>query len=497
MSILPSPSHTQLHYVANGVVEEAYASEPEAEQSEVEPPSAHVGADDDDDEDEALGGAKPHSLVVRRGSSEAVEPLSAEAAELILAGSEGLIWHAQIVADGYSSARHVLPSGELKPRRPLPQERVSRFFSSLVRTHDGRWIYGGGALNGWPALTSLEVRSITWKRARDRMVQLGPICRLFDAATGEGSVPSTAEQIRTFAAVHLKPGASVRVTLRAPRWSGRGWAPEAPGHCFWFDALNPSGPRLVYGTHMVAAAGGRELLPSSVLDAASGWRAGAAGASPPGADGEGGPRAVRVHMFGHRYAKARESATDRLTWHSAILLEWDHGTHCTVVELAWLNGLGGYGGKSNFVLDREAERPALYDALPAALKAPWVSTRAEVRVIDVPARDKAAFAHFLTEHTGNTRRFVQPAFSASSDVRLSHASRGHIFQYLLNYIGRNPHYMRERSNCQTFSCDLFRHLSGNFKVEPFHPVVRPFYTSRVADFLYAPDGAEALGAAAH
>ena len=179
------------------------------------------------------------------------------------------------------------------------------------------------------------------------------------------------------------------------------------------------------------------------------------------------------------------------------MLEWDHGTHCTVVELAWLNGLGGYGGKSNFVLDREAERPALYDALPAALKAPWVSTRAEVRVIDVPARDKAAFAHFLTEHTGNTRRFVQPAFSASSDVRLSHASRGHIFQYLLNYIGRNPHYMRERSNCQTFSCDLFRHLSGNFKVEPFHPVVRPFYTSRVADFLYAPDGAEALGAAAH
>ena len=41
----------------------------------------------------------------------------------------------------------------------------------------------------------------------------------------------------------------------------------------------------------------------------------------------------------------------RLTYHSAVLLEWDHGRHCTVVELATLNGVGGRRGKSNWLHD--------------------------------------------------------------------------------------------------------------------------------------------------
>lgn len=190
-----------------------------------------------------------------------------------------------------------------------------------------------------------------------------------------------------------------------------------------------------------------------------------------------------------RYAKAKESAADRLTWHSAVLVEWEHGAHCTVVELAWLNGLGGYGGKSNFVPDRDAERPALYDALPASLKAPWMSDRSEVRVLDVPAKSKDEFWAFLQKYRGPALRFVEPAISHSADVRLCHCTRNDLFRQLLNYVMANPRYAQESSNCQTFAADLFRHLSGNFKVEPFHPVCRPFYTSRTQDFLYtAPQG---------
>lgn len=79
-----------------------------------------------------------------------------------------------------------------------------------------------------------------------------------------------------------------------------------------------------------------------------------------------------------RYAKQSENIKDRLTYHSAVLIEWEptadgQPRHCSVVELAWLNGLGGYGGKSNFVPDRDSPRPALYAAMPDSMKAPWIT----------------------------------------------------------------------------------------------------------------------------
>ena len=44
--------------------------------------------------------------------------------------------------------------------------------------------------------------------------------------------------------------------------------------------------------------------------------------------------AVRVHLFSHRYGRPKETRKDKLTYHSAILLEWDHAKYTTVVELA-------------------------------------------------------------------------------------------------------------------------------------------------------------------
>ena len=55
-------------------------------------------------------------------------------------------------------------------------------------------------------------------------------------------------------------------------------------------------------------------------------------------------------MISHRYSCGdNESMKDKITYYSLALLEWDHGEHCTVVEGAWLGGLGGAGGKSNWI----------------------------------------------------------------------------------------------------------------------------------------------------
>ena len=75
-----------------------------------------------------------------------------------------------------------------------------------------------------------------------------------------------------------------------------------------------------------------------------------------------------------RYAKAKENLKDRITYHTGVLIEWQSSSgrrYCSVVELAWLNGLGGYRGKSNFVPDRDEPRTALYSAMPDCMKAPW------------------------------------------------------------------------------------------------------------------------------
>jgi hypothetical protein len=35
-------------------------------------------------------------------------------------------------------------------------------------------------------------------------------------------------------------------------------------------------------------------------------------------------------------------------YHAAVLIEWEHRQYCTIVEVAWRNGIGGYGGRSNW-----------------------------------------------------------------------------------------------------------------------------------------------------
>jgi hypothetical protein len=111
----------------------------------------------------------------------------------------------------------------------------------------------------------------------------------------------------------LDPHQVYRITLRGPPWSSRGWSVDSPGFCFWYEAVRPSegDPKLSHGTDML-----REL-------------------SDPHA------QATTVHMVSHRYAYAsrRETPRDRLTYHSVVLVEWDHGRYTTVMEAAYLNGM--------------------------------------------------------------------------------------------------------------------------------------------------------------
>jgi hypothetical protein len=101
--------------------------------------------------------------------------------------------------------------------------------------------------------------------------------------------------------------------LRGAPWTSRGWSKDNPGFVFWYEPTHPNGSQLNYGTKMVQSMNDNDIC-------------------------------TMVHMISHRYAVGRESAKDRLTYHSIVFLEWDHGKYCTVVEGALLNGIGGYKG---------------------------------------------------------------------------------------------------------------------------------------------------------
>ena len=199
------------------------------------------------------------------------------------------------------------------------------------------------------------------------------------------------------------------------------------------------------------------------------------------------PAVVRAHFFSHRYAKVSEDVRDRLTYHTGVLLEWDHGRFCSVVELAWMGGLGGYGGKSNWYEDRDEGRTALYSAMPPELKLPWNSRMAELRLLDVKARDLGEFEQYLARHTGPTRRFLDPTIVESAPCRLSHRTHDDVVRYLLNYVQNTTHYDEKSRNCQTFACDFFALLSGRHgHMEPVTTILRPYYKPHLEWLLCEP-----------
>lgn len=378
------------------------------------------------------------------------KPLSpADAAKAVPPGEEGLIYHAQVVSARYDYAKDIAADGEINPRRPIPTVKKDDFFNSLTKTEDGRWIFSG-VLNGWPALREFELRSITVlkgaKSYRKKIVRLWQFGKSKDAP----AYPLHKD----------KEPRAVRVTLRGPAWTTYGWTPESQGHVWWY-AGHVAQKWFKHGTDMI----------KHVTNA-------------PGPI----PVATQVHGFAHRYARGKtlETRKNKQTYHTGVLIEWNHKHFCTVVELATLNGVGGRFGKSNWFDDKFSDRPELYKAMPACMIAPWKGEFAEIRCTDVASKTKEEFMAYMEKHTGQFKYFLLPQWAKAGEIRLTHNTQADIMQYLISYTARDRRYTEEFRNCQTFYADFLSFLTGKKDVEPFHQANRLLYRPRTHLFLYDP-----------
>jgi len=379
------------------------------------------------------------------------KPLSVEEASLqfpVGTASQGMVFHATLIPDELfqdpkALAKNLKPGDYdavhrvLKPRRPSLPVRSSRFFSSLTRVGP-RFIFSG-VLNGWPALRCFEVVAIArhstfpgrwtkiWKSKEEGSRGIGP------------KLPHS--------------NCVYRVTLVAPSWTAKGWSPQSPGYAFWFEAQLQSGPRLSYGKNMT------ETVEHAVCQ--------------------------NIHMISHRYAVKHESPKDLVTYHSICVLEWEHGRYVTIVEVAFLNGIGGYKGRSNWYEDRDDPGGSLlYLNMKPEMIQPWRTNSAEIRCYDVEATSIHEVMGYIERHRGKDKRFVDPKLSFSHQARLTFRTKAHIAQYLLNYISRDSTYGELRRNCQTFAADLCSFIAGKKEVVPYHPVNRIEYSNRTHLFLY-------------
>lgn len=365
---------------------------------------------------------------VYSGESIYGHPLSeAEADARMPPGTAGMIHHATVLPDQHfingklrgglnmNEGDFDLDKQQIKPRRPSLPIACSDLFSSLTRVHgpDGktvRYVFYG-VLNGWPSLRCFELLSLERKRQTSsaaagmlmlpspKDVMMGQT-RWTTAWTAEkegkqgGMDPHVAVMTAAAAAAAASGGASsagsnafantddsvivYRAKLRGAPWTARGWTKESPGFCFWYEAQHPDGPRFTHGTDMLKVLSFDE-------------------------------QCTHIHMFNHRYAVKRESPRDYLTYHSVCLLEWDHGQYCTVVEMAFLNGIGGYKGKSNWYDDLNAQpMTQLYQTLPACMVSPWCVTKAEIRCYDIKAKTVEEFLQYVDKYKGSEQRFVDP-----------------------------------------------------------------------------------------
>jgi len=389
----------------------------------------------------------------------------------------GLIWNALIVPSDFDvqfdkkgklkmlSKRHYdSKNGCIKPRRGMLACRENDFFSSLTRIdrsddldanqcgctgtkgsnningNKDRWVFTG-VLNGWPSLTCLELLKIELK---------GPFPTWREHWNSSDGVEPTYPQ-----------GTEVRAKLRAPSWSAFGWRKQSLGYIYWYESpASRSIPRVTYGTDIP------KLFEKERIQ-----------------NGDPSPRCVRVHMISHRYSVGDKGGVkDRLSYHSFAFLEWDHGKYGTVAEIGFLNGLGGYNCKSNWVENKDDGVMMKY-MLPEMI-APWRESLSEVRCIDVKAKSLDEMLSYMKRHTGKYKRFLDVQNTFSHAVRLSFNSREHISQYLINYIRRGRTYSEIKSNCQTFSADFCAFLAGKKDVKPFHLLNRIEYRNHAHYFLY-------------
>lgn len=206
--------------------------------------------------------------------------------------------------------------GALKLRRGVPHVRAGEFKTAL-QLQEGKWIWVG-CMNGWGSLTDMQLLMIKCKASKPLFhtgqahanvdsIETPRLSRSGTNTDWEASsqqAPSLSDPL---------PG-MVRLTLKLPEWSMRGWSADSPGFAFHYRA-HQEPPRMLHGERMIAV-----LRKESVAG--------------------GLPVATRAHHFAHRYpVGGTEGVKDRFSYHAGVMVEWDHGEFVSVMELAFWNGV--------------------------------------------------------------------------------------------------------------------------------------------------------------
>mmetsp|Transcript_14133 Transcript_14133/g.13967 ORF Transcript_14133/g.13967 Transcript_14133/m.13967 type:complete len:350 (+) Transcript_14133:26-1075(+) len=248
-----------------------------------------------------------------------------EASKVVPPGNDGLIRYAIVIPDNFCPNGKLMVGlnkrdfdttrGTIKTKRPSLPLTITELLSSLTKVDSeeeecSRYVFSG-CLNGWPSLRHFELVQLEKKRYLGSlqppeyfMSTIGQTWSTIWRAEKEGKV-DTPPDIKDKSIIY-------RAKLRSPDWTSSGWSPTSPGFIFWFEMQHPRVPRIVYGTDAVNEVGDDICK--------------------------------MVHMISHRYATNRETPKDKLTYHSVVFIEWENSQFCTVIEGAFLNGVGGYKG---------------------------------------------------------------------------------------------------------------------------------------------------------
>lgn len=381
------------------------------------------------------------------------EAQSIDEASPIAKGNYNVVKQVIIVTDDWTDPGHCWPTGDLKPRRPVPHVRVSKLLGGVKK--QGQYYVHAGALNDWPSMQGLVLASIRVDKDMSKQA--------IWTAKSQKELPS-AEAIKK-----ALGGSETGVAhFLAPSWTTVGWEPESPGFVFWFSEQFAE-PRMPVGNDLIKVF---QEDPTEIRDA----------------------HVTDVHYYVHRYPveKSRETERDRNEWHCFVMLEWQHKKFVTVVESAFFCGVAGFGGKSNWCADKLTAEPAFLKVAHPQQIQPWDTTKSEYRIWDVPVTSQGAFDEYLhkfSEKGGlpqREQRFLMPKLYMSKPKRIRSLRMVDVACYVLNYSQRCPTYNVPYSNCMTFTTDLFAFFTAMREVSTYHPGLRPFYRQHILSFMYVP-----------
>ena len=358
-----------------------------------------------------------------------------------------------------------MKDGQLLLRQSIPLIRSKDFFQSLVQTsRTKKWAFSGD-LNGWEGLSLVEIVQLEKfgkKKAKgsDKM-ELWKVAS-DDRATeivwkaGDKKAPSFQGKHTDF----------MKVLVRAPYYTEGGYSINNSGSVIYLSKFESPHLQVAHGEKIMGA-----IAQKYVNEL---------------------PIAVSVHHLVHRYVRKKpETEIQKHIYHSACFVEWNHGKYGMVFELAFKYGLGGFDGRSNWII--QAEHSKFVNAMAPQLKTPWKSELAEVRMLEVDYKNKDELLEFMEKYNEDCvedKRFIDPKVCASAACGDRGMTIKDIARGCLNYVTADKRYNSDLADshrsCQTFSTDFYQYLSGDDTAKPYSPFLHKYYVSTRNLFDQAP-----------